>query len=427
MYGLYTVGLLLAFLAMTPRLLWRYGRGGAFRAGIGQRRGRYAPEDLAGLSGMRPVWVHAVSVGEVLAVSGLLRALRERRPELPILISTVTETGQAVAAERLGEAQARVYFPFDLPGCIRLALEAIQPRLVLLAETELWPNFLRACGDRAIPVVLANGRISPRSFPRYRLARPFLRRVLRDLTLCLMQGKADADRLRALGAPADRIRVTGNLKYDLRVTPVPASERRAWLTSLGIPEGVHVLLAGSTHRGEEEATVAAFSALRQVDPEARLILAPRHPERLAEAEAAATAAGLACGRWSTRPFPPFSHPPVILVDTVGELARLYALGTLVFVGGSLVPVGGHNILEPAQHGCPILFGPHMANFAEMAAAFLAEGAAVQVPGAPGLAAAVLALARDPAHAKRLGEAAAALLERHCGATARTLVALEALL
>jgi len=426
-YGLYTLGLVLTFLAMTPRLLWRYGRGGAFRAGIGQRRGRYAPEDLAGLSGMRPVWLHAVSVGEVLAVSGLLRALRERRSDIPVLVSTVTETGQAVAAERLGEAHARIYFPFDLPGCVRLALEAIRPRLVLLAETELWPNFLRACGDRRVPVVLVNGRISPRSFPRYRLARPLFRRVLRDLTLCLMQGEPDADRLRALGAPADRIRVTGNLKYDLRVAPVPASERRAWLTSLGIPEGAHVLLAGSTHRGEEEAAVAAFSALRQVDPEARLILAPRHPERLVEAEAAATAAGLACGRWSARPFPPTFHPAVILVDTVGELARLYALGTVVFVGGSLVPVGGHNILEPAQHGCPILFGPHMANFAEMAAAFLAEGAAVHVPDASGLAAAVLALARDPARAKRLGEAAAALLEGHRGATARTLVALEALL
>ncbi|MGH7363967.1 MAG: 3-deoxy-D-manno-octulosonic acid transferase, partial [Candidatus Methylomirabilales bacterium] len=161
MYGLYTLGLLLAFLAMTPRLLWRYGRGGAFRAGIGQRRGRYAPEDLEGLRGTRPVWLHAVSVGEVLAVSGLLRALRERRPDIPVLVSTVTETGQAVAAERLAEADARIYFPFDLPECVRLALEAIRPRLVLLAETEIWPNFLRACGDRAIPVVLVNGRISP--------------------------------------------------------------------------------------------------------------------------------------------------------------------------------------------------------------------------------------------------------------------------
>ncbi|MGH7376233.1 MAG: 3-deoxy-D-manno-octulosonic acid transferase [Candidatus Methylomirabilales bacterium] len=427
MYGLYTLGLLLAFLAMTPRLLWRYGRGGAFRAGIGQRRGRYAPEDLEGLRGTRPVWLHAVSVGEVLAVSGLLRALRERRPDIPVLVSTVTETGQAVAAERLAEADARIYFPFDLPGCVRLALEAIRPRLVLLAETEIWPNFLRACGDRRVPVVLVNGRISPRSFPRYRLARPFLRRVLRDLTLCLMQGDADAERLRTLGAAADRVRVTGNLKYDLRTAPVPAGERRAWLTSLGIPEGAAVLLAGSTHRGEEAAAVTALCALRQVDPEARLILAPRHPERLAEAEAAATAAGLACGRWSARPFPPLFHPPVILVDTIGELARLYALGTVVFVGGSLTPVGGHNILEPAQHGCPILFGPHMANFAEMAAAFLAEGAAVQVPDAPGLTAAVLALARDPTGAKRLGEAAAALLERHRGATVRTVAALEALL
>jgi 3-deoxy-D-manno-octulosonic-acid transferase len=426
-YGLYTVGLLAAFLAMTPRLLWRYGRGGAFRAGIGQRRGRYAPEDLAGLRGRRPFWLHAVSVGEVLAVSELLAALRERRPDRPVLVSTVTETGQALAAERLAAAHARIYFPFDLPGCVRRAVGTIQPRLVLLAETELWPNFLRACRDRLIPVVLVNGRISPRSFPRYRLARPFLRRVLGDLTLCLMQTDADAERLRSLGAPADRVRVTGNLKYDLRAVPVSAAERRAWLTSLGIPEGAEVLLAGSTHRGEEEAAVAALSALRQAYPEARLILAPRHPERLAEAEAAAGAAGFASGRWSSRPFAPSFRPPVIVVDTVGELARLYALGTVVFVGGSLAPVGGHNILEPAQHGCPILFGPYMANFSEMANAFLAEGAAVQVPDASGLAAHVLALARNPTGAKRLGEAAAALLERHRGATARTVAALEALL
>lgn len=427
MYGLYTVGLLVAFLAVTPRLLWRYGRGGAFRAGIGQRRGRYAPKDLAGLRGTRPVWLHAVSVGEVLAVSGLLRALRVGRPDLPVLVSTVTETGQAVAAERLGDLQARIYFPFDLPGCVGRALGAIRPRLVLLAETELWPNFLRACGARAIPVVLVNGRISPRSFPRYRLARPFLRRVLQDLTLCLMQSEADAERLRSLGAPADRVRVLGNLKYDLRVAPVSANEREAWRRSLSIPEGAPVLVAGSTHRGEEEAAVAALSALRTVEPEARLVLAPRHPERLAEAEATAAAAGFACGCWSARPFAPSFLPPVILVDTLGELARLYALGTVVFVGGSLVPVGGHNILEPAQHGSPILFGAHMANFAEMAAAFLAEGAAVQVPDAAGLVAAVLGLVTDPARAKRLGEAAATLLERHRGATARTVAALEVLL
>ncbi|MBI3006777.1 MAG: 3-deoxy-D-manno-octulosonic acid transferase [candidate division NC10 bacterium] len=427
MYGLYTVGLLVAFLAMTPRLLWRYGRGGAFRAGIGQRRGRYGPGDLAGLRGMRPVWLHAVSVGEVLAVSGLVRALRERRPDIPVLVSTVTETGQAVAVERLGEAHSRIYFPFDLPGCVRRALEAIRPRLVLLAETEIWPNFLRACGERAIPVVLVNGRISPRSFPRYRLARPFLRRVVQDITLYLMQGEADAERLRALGAPAERIRVMGNLKYDLRVAPVSAAERRAWRASVGIPGEASVLVAGSTHGGEEEGALAALSRLRELAPDARLILAPRHPERFQEAEAAAAAAGLACGRWSARPFPSGFQPPVILVDTVGELGRLYALGTVVFVGGSLTPVGGHNILEPAQHACPILFGPHMANFAEMAEAFLAEGAALQVQDGAGLTAAVVALVRDPAAAKRLGEAAAVLLERHRGATARAVAALEALL
>jgi len=427
MYGLYTVGLLLVFLAMTPHLLLRYRRRGAFRAGIGQRRGRYAPGDLAGLTGRRPVWLHAVSVGEVLAVGGLLTALKERRPDLPVLVSTVTETGQALAVQRLPEAQARIYFPFDVPGCVRRALATVRPRLVLLAETEIWPNFLKACGERAVPVVLVNGRISPRSYPRYRLVRPFMRQVLRDLALCLMQSEADAERLRTLGAAAERVRVAGNLKYDLRVTPVPADERRAWRVSLGFPEGAPVLVAGSTHRGEEEAAVAALLALRQGDPEAPLILVPRHPERLAEAEAAATAAHLACGRWSARPFPSRFQPPVILVDTVGDLTRLYALGTVVFVGGSLVAAGGHNILEPAQHGCPILFGPDMANFSEMAGAFLAEGAAIQVQDAPALAVAVVGLARDPARATRMGEAAAAVLERHRGATARTIAALEALL
>lgn len=427
MYGLYTLGLLAAFLAMLPRLVARYGRGGAFRAGIGQRRGVYAPGDLAAVRGKGPIWLHAVSVGEVLAIRGLVRVLRERWPDVPILISTVTETGQAVAAERLGEADARIYFPFDLPGCAGRALEAIRPRLVLLAETEIWPNFLRACRERKVPVVLVNGRISPRSFPRYRLARPFLRHVLQDLALCLMQGEADAERLRALGARAERIRVMGNLKYDLRVAPVAAAERRAWRASVGIPEAAPVLVAGSTHRGEEEAAVAALSALHGFAPDARLILAVRHPDRLREAEVLVAGAGLASGRWSARPFPPGFQPPVILVDTVGELGRLYALGTVVFVGGSLVPVGGHNILEPAQHACPILFGPHMANFSEMAAAFLAEGAAVQVQDAAGLTAAVLALLRDPAAAKRLGEAAAALLERHRGATVRAVAALEALL
>ncbi|MBI3002093.1 MAG: RNB domain-containing ribonuclease, partial [candidate division NC10 bacterium] len=215
MYGLYTLGLLVAFLAMLPRLVARYGRGGAFRAGIGQRRGVYTPGDLAAVRGKGPIWLHAVSVGEVLAIRGVVQAIRERWPDVPVLISTVTETGQAVAAERLGGADARIYFPFDLPGCAGRALDAIRPRAVLLAETEIWPNFLRACRERAVPVVLVNGRISPRSFPRYRLARPFLRRVLQDYALCLMQGEADAERLRALGAGAERIRDRGMQPPDL--------------------------------------------------------------------------------------------------------------------------------------------------------------------------------------------------------------------
>jgi 3-deoxy-D-manno-octulosonic-acid transferase len=361
-----------------------------------------------------------------MAATPLARELAARRPELPLLVSTVTDTGRGVAEGRL-PAKQFLFFPLDFNWAVRPALDRLRPRAVLLTETEIWPNFLRACSTRDIPVILVNGRISQRSFPRYRRVRRFFGRVLQGIRLFCMQTPEDARRILDLGAPSDRVHVVGNLKFDLAgAGPAePGAEGGAVRQMLGLPLSRPVLVAGSTHRGEEEPVLEAFKAVRRSVPELTLLLAPRHPERLGEVEALLEREGLS---WVRRSRLPVDVPPaVILVDTMGELARLYAVGTVVFVGGSLVPIGGHNILEPASHARPVLFGPYMGNFADMARLFLEHQAAVQVPEAGMLADETLRLLREPSVAGRMGENGRAIVGTHRGAGRRTVDLLEAVL
>jgi len=420
MNTLYSIGLFLALLTYLPRLLRRKGRRGPF--GLAERLGRYPESLTVRLRGKRPLWLHAVSVGEAVVGGILVSRLRARRSGLPLLVSTVTATGREVARERIPQAEGHIYFPLDFSGPVARALTAVNPRLVLLTEGEIWPNFLEACHFRGVPVLLVNGRVSHRSFRRCRLVKPLYRRVLTRIALFCMQGEGDARRILALGADPERVVVTGNIKYDDEEANDQFPARLAPVARL--VDGRPVWVAGSTHRGEEGPILQAFREIRTGVPGSILVLAPRHPERIPEVEMLLREAEL--------PFVPRSAltgdaaelPSVVLVDTMGELSHLYSLATVAFVGGSLVPAGGHNILEPARYRRPILFGPHMDNFAEVAEAFLGEGTPHRVRDAPELAARVLELFRDPAAAHRMGEAAYRVLTRNRGAAERTVTLIE---
>jgi 3-deoxy-D-manno-octulosonic-acid transferase len=378
---------------------------------------------VAALRGVRPLWLHAVSVGEVIAAVPLVNALRQRFPQFPLLISTVTETGQAIAHEKMA-ADACLYFPLDYPWVVHRVLARLQPRLFLMVETEIWPNFLRELRRREIPALLINGRISPRSFHGYQRLRPFMRQVLAAITTFSMQTTLDAERIVAIGADPAHVHITGNLKYDLAIHPVTPADEHALRADLGLG-GAPVFMAGSTHRGEEETVIAAYLQARARVPTLRLLLAPRHPDRLDEIEALLGRHQLSShrrsrGRIASQP----EAAAVLLLDTIGELAKLYAVATVVFVGGSCVPIGGHNVLEPAAHRKAILFGPHMHNFQQIAAALLEADGALQVQHPERLGAMVSALLQQPERCQALGEAAYRVLHHNQGAIVRTLRLIE---
>jgi 3-deoxy-D-manno-octulosonic-acid transferase len=370
-----------------------------------------------------------VSVGEVLTARALLPALRERYPGLRIFLSTTTLSGQQVARTRLTDADDVFFLPFDLPPFVTRTLRLVRPRLFIMMETEIWPNLLRACRRQGIKTMLVNGRISSRSYPRYRLARGFFRNVLADVDRFCMQSDESARRIVDIGADPAKIIVTGSLKFDSLEMPAMAAGRGAGrvLRYFRIPSSRPVFMAASTLKGEEAPVLTAFAALRRLHPSALLIIAPRKPERFGEAEALARAEGFRVVRRTQLAVDAEPRADVVVLDTIGELAPLFQVATIVFVGGSLVDQGGHNILEPAVHGKPIIFGPYMQNFAEIAATFLKSQAAIQVGSGPALTDAVVRLAGDPVERARLGAAARALVEANRGAKARTLDAIFALL
>ncbi|MDE2058950.1 MAG: 3-deoxy-D-manno-octulosonic acid transferase [candidate division NC10 bacterium] len=424
MYSAYSLLLTLVLIAWSPFVLLRIIRRSYYREGWRERLGRYPEALRSQRQAVQPVWIHAVSVGEVSAASILANLWTVRRPTLPLVVSTVTETGRQVARRSLPQAAAVVYFPIDLPMVVHRALATVRPRLVLLTETEIWPNFLRKCAASKVPVAIINGRLSERSFSRYRLVRPFMRRVLQCVDLFCMQTGADAKRILALGASPERVHVVGNLKFDAALHADTSLLAEQWRRELRIEAQRQVLVAGSTHAGEEEMLLQVFRGLRGEFPDLLLILAPRHPERVAQVETAVAAGGLAVVRRSALPQGRNGAKEVILVDTVGELSTLYAVGGISFVGGSLIPRGGHNLLEPALHGRPVLFGPHMENFIEASTYFVEQGAAIQVSDAADLTRQLARLLRDPAARERMGQAAMAALTAHQGACERTVTLLE---
>ena len=371
------------------------------------------------------VWIHAVSVGEVLAAQPVVEELRRIFPERVILVSTTTETGQRLARERMKGASGIFYFPLDSAGAVKRALRAIRPAMVVVMETEIWPNFLREARRQGIPVVFANARISKRSFARYQrwrfLAEPFFAEALANATVLLAQTAEDASRLIEMGAPEDRVEVTGNLKYD--VEPPQLGEFGEWLIKqIRSQERWPVLVAGSVVAAEDDAVLAGYDEVQRRWRRTLMILAPRKPDHFDEAAQIAADAGWTVMRRSRvdLSLPLNENTDVLLLDSIGELTAIYDLADAVFVGGSLAPSGGHNILEPAWFGRPPVFGTSMENFAEMAEQFLETKAGVQVGSGPQLGRVWIQLIEDSVVRERMGQAARALALRNRGATARTL-------
>jgi 3-deoxy-D-manno-octulosonic-acid transferase len=425
-YFLYSFLMLLVLVALSPYFVYQALRHNKYVGSLGQRLG-YLPVSF-NLDGDESIWVHAVSVGEVLAARPLISELRRRYPKLRLFLSTTTLTGQQLARRNVSDVDAVFYFPFDWTVTARRTLNLVRPRLFVMVDTEIWPNLLRECRRRGVKTVLVNGRISYRSFPRYRLIRPFFRRVLADVDRFCVQGEETARRLEFLGADPARIVVTGSVKFDsLDAGPTPGRGPERVLRFFRMSPGRPVLVAGSTIKGEEESIVHAFNGLRRRGTNALLILAPRQPQRFAEVERLCRHEGLLTVRRSELPIDAEPRADAVVLDTIGELAQLYQVATVVFVGGSLVPSGGHNILEPAVFGKPIVFGPHMENFAEIAAAFIANGAAVQLRSDRELDEAIVSLMDDPVRRARLGAAARALVDANRGAKDKTLAVITSLL
>jgi 3-deoxy-D-manno-octulosonic-acid transferase len=426
MYLIYSMLFTLAVTLSAPFYLWRQRK----HLGRGDWRERFGriPFQEA-----RPgaVWVHAVSVGETVAVAGLVQEVRRVFPDRKIFLSHVTPAGREAGEARLPTIAGRFYVPLDWRWTVRRTLERIRPALLLVVETELWPNLLHAAQQAGTRVVLVNARLSQRSLRSYGLARPFMRRVLADVDAICAQTETDAERFRQLGARPERVRMVGNLKFDAQ-PPQLGEFARALKTALGRAERGPVLVAASTMVGEEPLILEAWDLIQARYRRALLILAPRHPARFDEVGRYLTRVGRGFARRTALKAEDrelsqqLATTAILLLDTIGELAGLFELADLVFIGGSLVPTGGHNLLEPAYWSKAIAFGPHMENFRDIAHMFLEAGAAIQIGSPEDLAHTAWLLENSEAR-RRLGASARRVLEQNSGATARTLECLRELL
>jgi 3-deoxy-D-manno-octulosonic-acid transferase len=396
-YLLYNVAMTAALVAALPLLPLVALFGARYREGLAQRFGFYPKAVRQRLAAARPLWIHAASVGEVRSAEPLVRELRRRAPKQKLLLSTFTATGNRIARQMPG-VDAAVYLPLDLPWVVRRALRAFDPAMLVIIETEIWPNLLRGASRRGVPIVLLSGRLSERALARYAMFRAFFRRVMDFFTALGMQSAGDAERIANLGAAKGKISVTGSLKF-----AAPSDNGRRGFAK---DPARCLLVAGSSHRGEEEIVLRAFGLTRARFPELALVLAPRHPERFAEVEKLLSRSPFAFQRKSRLGAEQYFSRDVLLLDTVGDLPEFFAAGDIAFVGGSLVAGGGHNILEPARLEKPILFGPHMANFQSIAEDMKRSGAAIEVRDAEELAHALMGLLDDAAERQRMGERAA---------------------
>ena len=390
MYWIYNVLLIFYWIGLIPVILYRLAFEDGFYERIKQSAGYMPASLLKKIEGRRAIWIHAASVGEIVATSPLVKEVKKEFPEAVVVVSVVTATGHAMAHRIIPEAEGIIFFPLDLPYLTRKILHIIKPITILLVETEIWPNFLRIAESENIPVMMVNGRISDRSMKRYKYISAFTREMLRSIERFCMQSKFDAAYIESLGAHTPDITVTGNMKYDQTYATVSYEEKQALLDEFGFGNNHPIIIAGSTHKGEEEAIFETFKQVLKEYPQARCDMKEPVHEGI----------------------------PVVVLDTIGELGRLYSLGDIIFVGGSLVKTGGHNILEPAAHGKPILVGPHMFNFKEIFALLNSRNACEQVKNGKELTAMVLRLCKDRDLAKKMGQNCLDIIKENRGATRR---------
>ncbi|MGH7846183.1 MAG: 3-deoxy-D-manno-octulosonic acid transferase [Candidatus Binatia bacterium] len=391
-----------------------------FRAGFWERLGLLPPVTVARKQADEPCfWIHAVSVGETMAALPLVHGVKARWPRCQVVFSTFTPAARAIIQTKCPQVSRVLYFPLDVLPIVAAVARRFQPDIFVLVETDLWPTWLYVLARKNVPAVLVNGRISRRRL----WLRPFYREVLARFSFLCMQTEIDAERVIQLGIDPAHVTVTGNMKFALAA--LKHQDPEALRRELGLAEGARLLIAGSTHPGEEAEILHCYQQLRQRDKELFLLVAPRHPQRVQEVEDLFRARGLACARRSrARGYP---TPPVLLLDTLGELSKVYALGTFIFVGGSLVRRGGHNILEPASWGKPIFFGPYMDNYSNIAGSLEREGAAIQVRSGSELAEQIERLSNHPARLAEMGRKAALFVAQNQGSLERNLEVIEGVL
>ena len=393
--------------------------------GLSQKLGFLPPHLLLKLSGSRPVWIHAVSVGEVTATIPLIQEIKKRYPSQKIILSTVTVTGNYTATIRAREVDAVIYFPFDYPFIVKRVIRQIKPKLFIILETELWPNILRELKRNNIPSVVVSGRISNRSYHKYRWGRFFFSKVLDNIHVFCMQTEVDTKRIINIGADKDRVTTVGNLKFDQCVPTITTEEKENLYNMLSLKEGQTIFIAGSTHKGEENIVLEVFKNLKKTYEDLILILAPRHPERFDEVADLLSHQKLrSIKKTKIKMGQKSNHHDIILLDTIGELSKLYSIGTIIFVGGSLVSTGGHNVLEPVAYKKAVIFGPHMDNFSEISRCLRESGGGLQVNNQEEFLSQTEMLLQNDVDRDKLGEKAFEVIAHNQGAINKSMEVIE---
>ena len=425
MYFIYNILLSITSILLSPLILLALLKEKKYRMGLSQKLGFLPPPLLLKLSGSKPVWIHAVSVGEVAAAIPLIQQIKRRYPSQNIILSTVTVTGNYTATIRAREADAVIYFPYDYPFIVKRVIRQIEPKLFITLETELWPNILRELKRNNIPSLVVSGRISNRSYHKYRWGRFFFSKVLDNIHVFCMQTDVDTRRMINIGADKDRVTTVGNLKFDQCVPTITIEEKENLYNMLRLKKSQTIFIAGSTHKGEETIVLEVFKNLKKTYENLILMLAPRHPERFDEVEdllshqkfRSIKKTKIKMGRES-------NHHDIILLDTIGELSKLYSIGTIIFVGGSLVSTGGHNVLEPVAYKKAVIFGPHMDNFSEISRCLRESGGGFQVNNQEEFLSQAKTLLQNDADRDRLGEKAFEVIAHNQGAINKAMEVIE---
>ena len=428
MYFFYNLLLIILTLILSPLIWIILLLRKKYRCGFLQKCGIFRENRTFKQQENRPIWIHAVSVGEVMATAPLIKEIKKAYPNTPVLLSTVTETGNFTARQNTKGVDQVIFFPFDYNFIVKKVISRINPLLFVTMETELWPNFSRELQLQNIPSMVISGRISKESFKSYRFFSFFFKRVLSNINCFCMQTRRDADRIIQIGASPEKVTVTGNIKFDLQIPAITDNEKETIFKNLRINNSLKIFIAGSTHRGEEEIIIRVFNALKKKINNLVLILAPRHPERFDETEDLLKHSGISYIRKTALSSEQGNRPhDIILLDTIGELAKSYSIADIVFIGGSLVPVGGHNVLEPAVFSKPVIYGMHMGNFREMAELLHKKKAAIQVKDADEFIDQALTLLKDSQLRQKTGENSFQVIKENSGAVAKSMNILKKLL